>query len=180
MTPITKAEIEELDALEKKAVASWNVENGRGEKFKCTTMDTVIFQEALVKIWPRIKALAQSALVPTEKELYDAGWIRRGGPILRYQGGDNVAPTGVEYYNPQTGHAVIEFVGVQPRLLEKGKEEQYEKRFLYWGALSAPAHGEKERWDCWLPFVPEFAKRPAPEAFDAAIDAELHKVREGK
>lgn len=68
--------------------------------------------------------------LPTEKELYDAGWIRRGGPVLIYQGGDNTVPTAVEYYNPQTGHAVVEYIGIQPLLLEKGKEDQYVKRYL--------------------------------------------------
>ncbi len=74
--------------------------------------------------------------LPTTKELADAGYVRRGGPHLAYQGGPNVAPTGIEYYNPKSGHAVLEFVGVQPLLLEKGKESQYEKRYLYWAALT--------------------------------------------
>ena len=79
-----------------------------------------------------VAALRERAKLPTEKELRDAGWVRRGGPVLVYQGGDNIVPTAVEYYNPETGHAVVEYVGIQSLLLEKGKESQYEKRYLYW------------------------------------------------
>jgi hypothetical protein len=72
----------------------------------------------------------------TAKFLEECGYVRKGGPRLTYQGGDNIAPTAIEYYNPETGHAVLEFVSVQPLLLEKGKESQYVKRYLYWAALT--------------------------------------------
>ena len=72
----------------------------------------------------------------TAKLLEELGYVRRGGPTLTYQGGDNIAPTAVEHYNPKTGHAVLEYVSVQPLLLEKGKENQYVKRYLYWAALT--------------------------------------------
>jgi hypothetical protein len=82
---------------------------------------------------------AQSETRPSEitaKFLEECGYVRKGGPRLTYQGGDNIAPTAIEYYNPETGHAVREFVSVQPLLLEKGKESQYVKRYLYWAALT--------------------------------------------
>lgn len=82
---------------------------------------------------------AQRGGLPTEKELYDAGWVRRGGPVLVYQGGANIAPTAVEYYNPETGHAVLEYSTIAPLLLEKGKESGYIKRYLYWAGLTTPA-----------------------------------------
>lgn len=82
---------------------------------------------------------AQRGGLQTEKELYDAGWVRRGGPVLVYQGGANIAPTAVEYYNPETGHAVLEYSTIAPLLLEKGKESGYIKRYLYWAGLTTPA-----------------------------------------
>ena len=72
----------------------------------------------------------------TAKFLEECGYVMKGGPRLTFQGGDNIAPTAVEHYNPKTGHAVLEFVGVPTLLLEKGKEQQYVKRLLYWAALT--------------------------------------------
>jgi len=82
----------------------------------------------------------------TAKFLEECGYVRGGGTQLIFQGGDNIAPTAVELYNPETGHAVLAFVGVQEALLEKGKEHQYVKRYLYWAALAAaPSAGGEEK-----------------------------------